>query len=160
MLRLLTPLALPERTRVRIQIMEEETIEDAKQGARGCAARFGLVKPSKPVQDVSERLPGLAAPNWRSYTAVGGPISEEIIAEREEPMIPYYLDSSALDQALRDRSRQSMVGGHCVRPGPTASAAPLLGSASSKCCSRIGSGDVREAYITCSGSRRCSGCPR
>ena len=83
MLRLLTPLALPERTRVRIQIMEEETIEEAKQRAEAALLASGLVKPSKPVQDLRKVSRTRRAQLAKLY-AVGGPISEEIIAEREE----------------------------------------------------------------------------
>jgi predicted DNA-binding antitoxin AbrB/MazE fold protein len=82
-LRLLTPLALPERTRVRIQIIEEETTENAKERAEAALLASGLVKPSTSVQSVRKVSRTRRAQLAKLY-AVGGPLSEEIIAEREE----------------------------------------------------------------------------
>ncbi len=85
MLRLLTPLSLPERTRVQIQIVAPATA--VHKGEEHCQVRralldAGVIRPrsqTEPVQPVSEAQ--LAAAG--KTLAAAGPLSELVIAERE-----------------------------------------------------------------------------
>jgi len=80
----LRPLALPDRTRVRIQVIEAEESEERDEIDRAEAVLIaaGLIKPLNPPPDLpyisEERLAEIA-----DRYAVGGPLSEVIIAERE-----------------------------------------------------------------------------
>lgn len=82
-LRLLTPVSLPERARVRLAILSEEEPEDELRRAEAALIAAGLVKlagPQPGLETVSqERRAELA----RLY-ADGGPLSEVIIAERDD----------------------------------------------------------------------------
>ena len=82
-LRLLTPLVLPERARVHIQVVEAEPDEDEGQRVEAALLASGLVRPSKPAQSVRHISKVRRAELAKLY-AVGGPLSEVIIAEREE----------------------------------------------------------------------------
>ena len=81
-LRLLTPVSLPERTRVRLEILSEEEVEDELGRAEAALIAAGLVKPAspqlKPKSVSQERRAELA-----HLYAKGGPLSEVIIAERD-----------------------------------------------------------------------------
>lgn len=80
-LRLLTPVCLPEQTQVRLTILSEEDPKDELQRAETALINAGLVKPMNPQQRIrlisQERRSELA----RLY-ADGNPLSETIIAER------------------------------------------------------------------------------
>jgi predicted DNA-binding antitoxin AbrB/MazE fold protein len=80
-LRLLTPLSLPERARVRIQVLDTETGEDERQRVEAVLLASGLVKPSKPVENLRRVSKARRAELAKLYS-VGGPVSEAIIAER------------------------------------------------------------------------------
>jgi len=69
-LRLLTPVSLPERARVRIQILNEDELEDDMRRAEAALIAAGLVKP--PKHRLSSR-PFLrpAAWNWPACTRQG-----------------------------------------------------------------------------------------
>lgn len=83
-LRLLQPLTLPEHTRVRIQVLEVEASEemDEVRRAEAVLVSAGLIKPLSPPPDlpqISEKRLAEVADRY----AVGGPLSEVIIAERD-----------------------------------------------------------------------------
>ena len=80
-LRLLTPVSLPERARVRIQILSEDELEDDMHRAEAALIAAGLVKPPKPPTELKIVSPARRAELARLY-ATGGPLSEVIIAER------------------------------------------------------------------------------
>lgn len=80
-LRLLTPVSLPEQARVRLAILSEEEPEDELQRAKAALTAAGLVRPSpqmEPRTVSQDRRAELA----RLYAA-SGPLSEVIIAERD-----------------------------------------------------------------------------
>ena len=81
-LRLLTPITLPEQARVRLAILGEE--EPGSEGRRAEAALIaaGLVKPAGPQPEHRTVSRARRAELARLYAA-GGPLSEVIIAERE-----------------------------------------------------------------------------
>jgi len=83
-LRLLTPLLLPEQTRVQIQIVTSDAADDGeRQRVRQVLLDAGVIHPrtwSEPGPPVSEAQLDAAA----RALAVAGPLSEEIIAERDE----------------------------------------------------------------------------
>ena len=81
-LRLLTPVSLPERARVRIQILTEEELEDDVHRAEAALIAAGLVKPPKPPVELKTVSQARRAELARLYAA-GGPLSEVIIAERD-----------------------------------------------------------------------------
>lgn len=80
-LRLLTPVSLPDRTRVRVQILIEEESRDDLRRAEAALVAAGLVKPApaepKPIHVSKARRKEL-----RRLYAAGEPLSEEIIRER------------------------------------------------------------------------------
>jgi predicted DNA-binding antitoxin AbrB/MazE fold protein len=82
-LRPLTPVALPERARVRLAILSEDEPEDELSRAEAALIAAGLVKPA-------HRQAGLRAISQERRTelallyAVGGPLSEVVIAERDD----------------------------------------------------------------------------
>ena len=83
-LRPLTPLSLPEHTRVQIQIVVQTSAahRDERQLVRQALLEAGVIQPrppADPVQAVSEARLAEAA----KTLAVAGPLSELIIAERE-----------------------------------------------------------------------------
>jgi predicted DNA-binding antitoxin AbrB/MazE fold protein len=83
-LRLLQPLPLPEHTCVRIQVLETGEGEEMDKVRRAEAVLIaaGLIKPLTPPPDlpqVSEKRLAEVADRY----AVGGPLSEVIIAERD-----------------------------------------------------------------------------
>jgi predicted DNA-binding antitoxin AbrB/MazE fold protein len=83
-LRLLQPLPLPEHTCVRIQVLETGEGEEMDKVRRAEAVLIaaGLIKPLVPPPDlprVSEKRLAEVADRY----AVGGPLSEVIIAERD-----------------------------------------------------------------------------
>jgi predicted DNA-binding antitoxin AbrB/MazE fold protein len=82
-LRLLTPLPLPERAQVRIQILDTETGEDERQRVEAALLASGLVKPQKPIENFRRVSKARRAELAKLY-AVGGPVSDAIIAERDE----------------------------------------------------------------------------
>ncbi len=81
-LRLLTPVSLPERTRVHVQIQEEDKIGDEVQRATALLEAAGLVKPAgQPAARLfisQARRAELA----QIYAAAGS-LSESIGAERK-----------------------------------------------------------------------------
>ena len=81
-LRLLTPVILPERARVRVQIVEEDKAEDDVQRALTVLEASGLVKPLKQLQATDTISPARRAELAQLYAAAG-PLSEMIIAERD-----------------------------------------------------------------------------
>lgn len=81
-LRLLTPVSLPEHARVRIQILTEEDIEDNLERAEAVLIASGLVKPTSPPSGLKTVSRARRAELARLYAA-GGPLSEVIIAERD-----------------------------------------------------------------------------
>jgi predicted DNA-binding antitoxin AbrB/MazE fold protein len=80
-LRLLTPVALPERAQVRIQILTEQEADDELARAEAVLIAAGLVKPKKVPKELDPISSARRAELARLY-AVGGPLSESIIAER------------------------------------------------------------------------------
>lgn len=83
-LRLLQPLTLPEHARVRIQVLEAEHGEGMDEASRAedVLVAAGLIKPLYPPLDlpqISEKRLAEVADRY----AVGGPLSEVIIAERD-----------------------------------------------------------------------------
>lgn len=82
-LRLLTPVALPERAQVRIQILTEQDTDDELGRAEAVLIAAGLIRP----RDVPKELDPISsvrrAELARLYAA-GGPLSESIIAERDD----------------------------------------------------------------------------
>ena len=81
-LRLLTPVALPDRTQVRIQILSEQKADDEPERAEAVLIAAGLVKPKKVPEGLEPISSARRAELARLY-AVGGPLSESIIAERD-----------------------------------------------------------------------------
>jgi predicted DNA-binding antitoxin AbrB/MazE fold protein len=81
-LRLLTPVSLPERTRVRVQILSEEEAEDDLRLAEAVLIAAGLVTPPCPQPGLKAVSRARRAELARLY-ADGGPLSEVIIAERD-----------------------------------------------------------------------------
>lgn len=84
-LRLLTPLSLPERTQVELQIVGHRppTLADEQQQVQQALITAGLVlpqPPSMPGDEISEAE--LMAVAQRLSTA--GPLSDLILAERED----------------------------------------------------------------------------
>jgi len=82
-LRPLTPLALPEHTRVQIQIVAlVPAVQEERHRVRQALLDAGVIRPRptiEPVQPVSEAQLAAAA----DALAAAGPLSELIIAERE-----------------------------------------------------------------------------
>ena len=81
-LRLLTPVILPERARVRVQIVEEDKAEDDVQRALAVLEASGLVKPRTQPQGTDTISTARRAELAQLYAAAG-PLSEMIIAERD-----------------------------------------------------------------------------
>ena len=81
-LRLLTPATLPERAEVRIQIYTEQEAADELERAEAALIAAGLVKPKKIPEELKPISSARRAELARLY-AVGGPLSELIIAERD-----------------------------------------------------------------------------
>jgi predicted DNA-binding antitoxin AbrB/MazE fold protein len=81
-LRLLTPLALPEHTRVEIQIVTQSSVaETERQQVRRALLEAGIIRPqaaSEAIQPVSETDLAAAA----QALGQAGPLSALIIAER------------------------------------------------------------------------------
>ena len=80
-LRLLTPVALPERARVRLQILDHQDTEDDLRQAKEVLIASGLVRRLKPPPELKIVSKARRAELARLY-ANGGPLSEVIIAER------------------------------------------------------------------------------
>jgi predicted DNA-binding antitoxin AbrB/MazE fold protein len=86
-LRLLTPVALPERAEVRIQILADtegpkQEVADELERAEAALIAAGLVKPKKMPEHPKTISSAHRAELARLYAA-GGPLSESIIAERD-----------------------------------------------------------------------------
>ena len=81
-LRLLTPVALPDRAQVRIQILTEHEANGRVELAEAALIAAGLVKPKKVPEGLEPVSSARRAELARLY-AVGGPLSESIIAERD-----------------------------------------------------------------------------
>ena len=86
-LRLLTPVALPERAQVQIQILAdtvrpEQEPDDELERAEAALIAAGLVKPKKIPEGLKPISAARRAELARLY-AVGGPLSKSIIAERD-----------------------------------------------------------------------------
>lgn len=80
-LRLLDPLALPERTRVRV-VIKSISEDEERQRTEQVLADTGLVTSPKPTVTV-ETVPERRLNDIAQLYAVGGPLSELIIAERD-----------------------------------------------------------------------------
>ena len=80
-LRLLNPLPLPEHTRVKLVIQQIETTDELRWAEQVLAAT-GLVTPPSAALDVASGSDARLAETAVRY-AVGGPLSELIIAERD-----------------------------------------------------------------------------
>jgi predicted DNA-binding antitoxin AbrB/MazE fold protein len=82
-LRPLTPLLLPEHTRVQIQIIAQSPdVQEERQRVRQILLSAGVIRsrpPVEPIRPVSEAQLAAAA----AALGTAGPISELIIAERE-----------------------------------------------------------------------------
>jgi len=82
-LRPLTPLVLPEHTRVQIQVLVPAlAVQEERHRVRQTLLEAGVIRPrtlTEPVQPVSEAQLAAAA----DALAAAGPLSELIIAERE-----------------------------------------------------------------------------
>jgi len=81
-LRLLTPVTLPEQARVRVQIVEEQDTEDDLHRAETVLIATGLVKPLNPPPGL-KTISRIRRAELAHLYAVGGPLSEVIIAERD-----------------------------------------------------------------------------
>ena len=81
-LRLLTPVSLPERARVRLAILSEEEPEGELGQAEAALIAAGLVKPASPQPGLESISQARRAELARLYAAEG-PLSEVIIAERD-----------------------------------------------------------------------------
>jgi predicted DNA-binding antitoxin AbrB/MazE fold protein len=82
-LRLLTPVSLPEQTRVRVEILAEEEPEQDMRRAEVALVAAGLVKPVISLPPGLRKVsPARRAELARLY-ATGGPLSEMIIADRD-----------------------------------------------------------------------------
>jgi len=81
-LRLLTPVSLPERARVRVQILTDEEADDELHRAEAALIATGLVKPLKPPVGLKTVSQARRAELAHLY-ATGGPLSDVIIAERD-----------------------------------------------------------------------------
>ena len=80
-LRLLTPLELPESTRVHLQIIDQTPADQEQHQVRQALLEAGLIRPraaSEPVEPVSEAQLAQAA----RTLAKPGPLSDLIISER------------------------------------------------------------------------------
>jgi len=81
-LRLLTPVSLRERVRVRVRILEEDVADDDLERAEAALIAAGVIGPACADVEVNAVSGARRAEIARLY-AVGGPLSELIIAERE-----------------------------------------------------------------------------
>lgn len=81
MLRLLSPINLPEQTRVNL-VIQQIDITDELRRAEQVLAATGLVTPPSAAPDVAPGSDARLAETAARY-AVGGPLSEVIIAERD-----------------------------------------------------------------------------
>ena len=83
-LRPLTPLSLPEHTRIEIQIVEQPSADiPEREQVRQALVAAGIIRfqtTTEPVQPVSEAVLAAAA----QALGQAGPLSDLIIAEREE----------------------------------------------------------------------------
>jgi predicted DNA-binding antitoxin AbrB/MazE fold protein len=81
-LRLLTPVSLPERAQVRIQILTEQEADDELERAEAALIAAGLVKPTK-IPEELKPISSARRAELACLYAVGGPLSELIVAERD-----------------------------------------------------------------------------
>jgi predicted DNA-binding antitoxin AbrB/MazE fold protein len=81
-LRLLTPISLPEHTRVRVQIRTEEKSRDDLHRAEAALLAAGLVRLPPTTPDTVHVSKARRAELSHLY-ARGGPLSEAIIRERD-----------------------------------------------------------------------------
>lgn len=78
----LTPISLPEQTRVRVQILGEDAPSDELRRAEAALVAAGLLRPSP--HSVSKSVsPARRAELARLY-AKGGALSDIVIAERDD----------------------------------------------------------------------------
>ncbi len=82
-LRLLTPVSLPEQARVRLAILSEEEPGSDLRRAEAALIAAGLVRPTSPEPELKPVSRARRAELARLYAA-GGPLSEVIIAERDD----------------------------------------------------------------------------
>ena len=80
-LRLLTPVSLPEQTRVRLEILSEEAPTDDVQRAEAALIAAGVIR-SRPQPVARTISPARRAELARLY-ATGGPLSATVIADRD-----------------------------------------------------------------------------
>jgi predicted DNA-binding antitoxin AbrB/MazE fold protein len=81
-LRLLTPVSLPEHTRVQILILDDKEPENDLRSAEAALIAAGLLKPTEPPPEVRTLTKDRRAELADLY-ASGGPLSEDIIAGRD-----------------------------------------------------------------------------
>jgi len=83
LLRPLIPLLLPERARVHIQIVAPDRAgEQERQRVYQVLAEAGIIRPQPQVEPAAVSEAQLEAAAWA--LAAAGPLSEQIIAERDE----------------------------------------------------------------------------
>lgn len=81
-LRLLSPLSLPEDTRVTVVVREIDATDEMRRTEKVLVAT-GLVTPPSAAQNATPVSEARLAETAALYSA-GGPLSEQIIAERDE----------------------------------------------------------------------------
>ena len=81
-LRLLAPVSLPERARVRVRILTEEQADDELDRAEAALIAAGIVKPKVSTEE-PQPIPAARRAELAHLYAVGGPLSEQIIDERD-----------------------------------------------------------------------------
>jgi len=81
-LRLLTPVSLPEHARVRVRILDQEQADDELERAEAVLIAAGIVKPQTSAEEL-EPIPAARRAELAHLYAVGGPLSEQIIDERD-----------------------------------------------------------------------------
>jgi len=82
LLRLLAPVSLPERAQVRVRILTEEESDDELERAEAALLAAGLVKP-KTIPEGRKPIPAARRAELARLYAVGGPLSQQIIDERD-----------------------------------------------------------------------------
>lgn len=82
LLRLLSPVSLPERAQVRVRILTAENVDDELERAEAALITAGLVKP-KTIPEGLDPIPAARRAELARLYAVGGPLSKQIIAERD-----------------------------------------------------------------------------
>jgi len=83
-LRLLTPLYLPEHTCIQIQIVSPSPVsEDERHRVRQALLDAGVIRPRPPAEPI-QPIPETQLVAAAKVLAAAGPLSELVIAERNE----------------------------------------------------------------------------